>query len=127
MDLDCKYIVRIQKLACSAFFVGTYISNLKTMVISVLRCWINETTLILISYIFFTCAAISLHILHMVFIFHTWFATLEQILINLISLNAINICITDSWIRDIMKYVWKGILHNSFLDIIPYWKILSFF
>ena len=47
----------------------------------------------------------------MVFIFHNWFATLDQIITNLISMNALNMCVTDSWIRGmrLTKFITNNI------------------
>ena len=97
---------------CSASF-WTYISKLTTVVISALRFMINEKILILIS-IVLTCAAIHLHLLHMVFIFYNWFSMLEQALATLISFNTINFSITDSWIRGMRKCFLKRSLTKFF-------------
>ena len=70
-------------------------------------------TSILISLIFLNSAAVSLHLLHILVMFRNWCATLEQVLSTLISLNAINVCVTDSWIKSMSKRS----LYKFFLDI----------
>jgi hypothetical protein len=99
----------------------TYTFVLTTVVNSVLKFMINETTSILKSYIFQICAAIYQLLLHMVFTSRNWFVLQGPVAIILISWNVIFIWETGYWTRAIQRFALFDLLKSLYSDT----KILS--
>ena len=99
----------------------TYTSNLTTLVNSVLKFIINETTSILKWYIFQICWAIYHLPLHMVFTSLNWFAMQGPVAIILISWNVIFIWETGYFTRAMKRFALFHLLKSLYSDT----KILS--